>query len=143
MKRSLVGYVEKEWGREEWIANTEKYCSKLLHILPGFQCSIHYHKKKTETFYVQFGQVKIIFTDMDGVETWSDFLNEGDVVDIPVGTPHRFMVSPSMADSAMIIETSTEHFEEDSYRLSPSGPLSELDCNEHFECSIEGQPTIL
>ena len=38
-----IKYVPKGWGYENWIANCEKYCGKLLFIAKDKQCSWHYH----------------------------------------------------------------------------------------------------
>ena len=50
-----TGFVPKGWGFEKWIANSEKYCGKLLFIAKGKQCSWHYHRQKDEVFFIQSG----------------------------------------------------------------------------------------
>ena len=49
-------YHKKGWGYELWIHNDTDYCGKLLFFEKGKRCSFHYHKKKTETFYLQSGK---------------------------------------------------------------------------------------
>jgi hypothetical protein len=50
--------VTKLWGYEKHLVNTELYCGKILVALPnGMACSIHYHKRKTETFHVLKGRL--------------------------------------------------------------------------------------
>ena len=49
--------VKKVWGQEEWVVNNDKYCGKILTVKKGFRCSLHYHKKKHETFYVLEGNL--------------------------------------------------------------------------------------
>jgi len=49
--------VDKDWGRELWIVNNDKYCGKILELNKGYRCSIHYHKIKDETFYILEGRV--------------------------------------------------------------------------------------
>lgn len=52
-------FVEKSWGHEDWIANSPLYCGKDLFIKKGKWLSLHYHKLKTETFYVQ-GHIQLV-----------------------------------------------------------------------------------
>ena len=35
MSSSNIKIVQKGWGYEKWICNTEEYCGKLLHIIKG------------------------------------------------------------------------------------------------------------
>ena len=53
--------VEKTWGFELWLANTDLYCGKFLNFKKGASCSYHYHKEKHETFYVNAGSCRIDF----------------------------------------------------------------------------------
>jgi len=57
--REPVRIVPKGWGREVWIANGEHYCGKILEIRKGKRCSLHYHKLKTESFYLRSGRLKL------------------------------------------------------------------------------------
>ena len=52
-------YVSKGWGYELWIANNDDYCGKLLHVVKDRHLSFHFHKKKSETFYVQNGKMLV------------------------------------------------------------------------------------
>ena len=56
-----IKIVPKGWGFEKWIVNTELYCGKLLHFNMGKRCSWHYHKIKDETFYVQSGELLLMY----------------------------------------------------------------------------------
>ena len=107
--------VIKEWGTEEWIRNDDRYCMKELAINPGYRCSMHMHKLETETFYVVKGIV-----DMEVGER-KFMMMSGDHVHIPKGVYHRFS-SPSR-ESAIVLECSTQHFEDDSYRKVASGRI--------------------
>ena len=106
----------KGWGKELWIANTNLYCGKKLILKRDKQCSIHYHKAKDETFFVQSGKVRLDLypEDYPGKED-SLVMMSGDSFHIAPNLPHRFF---GLEDSE-IFEFSTEHFEEDSYRLAP------------------------
>ena len=101
----------KGWGFEEWLVNNSLYCGKILHIHLGKMCSVHYHKLKDETFYVLDGVVAFMKNNDIFV------LEAGNTVHIPIDTPHCF----GGMEDAKIIEISTEHFEDDSYRLTESG----------------------
>lgn len=110
----FIKTVEKLWGREYWIANTPLYCLKLLQINPGGCCSLHYHPKKDETFYVNEGSCHVQI----GEETRE--LVPGDSVRIPPGTPHRFWVPKGQAKGCEIMEVSTHHDDSDVIRLEES-----------------------
>ena len=105
--------VDKVWGTEDWIVNNELYCFKVLTISPGFQCSLHKHKVKDETFVVFSGEV--IFEQ----EACSEILRPGYTRRIAPGTLHRF----GSVDGAVIFEISTHHEDSDSYRVTESGPI--------------------
>jgi mannose-6-phosphate isomerase-like protein (cupin superfamily) len=106
--------VEKGWGKEEWICNNEKYCSKRLILNQGKKCSYHFHLLKDETFFVSEGQILLRYGyDVDINKAESLILNVGESFHIPPGLIHQF---EGIVDS-MIIETSTTHYETDSYRI--------------------------
>ncbi len=104
---------EKIWGREEWIANTNGYCGKLLYLEKGKRCSLHYHKNKDETFYVLRGRVLMEIENKDYI------MKKGDFQRITPLTYHRF----SGLKKSVIVEFSTHHEESDSYRQEESGDV--------------------
>jgi mannose-6-phosphate isomerase-like protein (cupin superfamily) len=113
-------FITKEWGVEEVLVNNEQYCSKLLHILPGYRCSLHLHSVKDESFFCVSGLVHVEYY-VDG--TRRDTLLSGwrrDGLHIPHGTPHRFW--SETPDPAVLLEVSTPHHDSDVTRLDPSGP---------------------
>lgn len=115
----MIKMVEKTWGREEWIVNDPEYCGKFLSVNPGYQCSLHYHKEKRETFYVLSGRGWIERALMIGGKPGPLVrcpATGGLTITIERGTPHRFG-----ADNHLIIlEISTHHEDSDSYRLEES-----------------------
>lgn len=125
----MIKRYEKLWGSEEWITNNSLYCGKILTINKGRMCSIHYHKLKDETFYVLEGTVAF----MKNNKVFS--LSEGETVHIPVETPHCF--GCLFKKRAKIIEVSTQHFEEDSYRVTKSGGFFDGTTLEDFENSLK------
>ena len=102
---------KKDWGCEKWIVNNEKYCGKILCINPGWRCSYHYHKIKDETFYVLKGTILM------EVEGTSEIVSEGYTIRLNPNTRHRF----TGITYAEILEVSTQHFEDDSYREEIGG----------------------
>jgi quercetin dioxygenase-like cupin family protein len=112
MPKAKMHFVPKGWGSELWIHNDEMYCGKKMVLHKGKRCSLHYHKLKTETFYVQSGKVQMELKLPDGNKEVL-ILDAGDAVHLPQGTLHRFT---GLEDSE-IFEFSTQHFDEDSYRV--------------------------
>lgn len=102
----------KGWGRELWIANNEKYCGKILELSKGKQCSIHYHKIKDETFHILSGKIELHLWKKYPGEQQTLIMVPGDTLRLKPGLIHRFK---GLEDS-QILEISTQHFEEDSYR---------------------------
>jgi len=112
--------VEKQWGYELWIHNDNQYCGKLLVFTKsGNKFSMHYHMLKNETWYVQKGAFQFDWIDTEAAERNYTQLQEGDVVYIEKGLPHQLI---ALTEGATIMEVSTEHFDEDSYRVYRNGP---------------------
>lgn len=108
--------VEKLWGYENIIVNTDLYCGKIIHVNVGKRGSFHYHKIKDETFYILNGKVQINYSLTDEFYTDSVILNQGDTFYLPPGLRHQIV---GIEDSD-IIEFSTKDMDEDSYRVIPS-----------------------
>lgn len=112
--------VEKTWGYELWIHNDEEYCGKLLVFPKQFsRFSLHYHILKKETWYIQSGSFELHWIDTENGRLVIDVLNEGDTVLINRGQPHQLV---SLQDNSVVFEVSTEHFDEDSYRIYRNNP---------------------
>jgi len=105
--------VDKVWGSEVWLVNNDMYCGKILSLNKDAHCSLHYHKIKEETFFILEGKVLMEV----GKDTRTMVC--GDSVHIKPRTNHRFT---GLVDSK-ILEISTQHFEDDSYRLEVSGKI--------------------
>ena len=110
--------VEKPWGYELWLANNKdnNYCSKILFIEKNKSTSMHYHLNKHETMFVLEGKLTV-----DGLADrystsykFSMTAQEGESMEIERGRAHKLI-----ADGAdlTIIEASTFHRDEDSYKL--------------------------
>ena len=112
--------VEKKWGHELWIHNDNQYCGKLLVFTnSGNKFSMHYHMLKNETWYVQEGAFQFDWIDTESAERCYTQLQKGDVVYIEKGLPHQLT---ALIDNSIVFEVSTEHFDEDSYRIYRKGP---------------------
>jgi len=106
----IMKKVQKVWGNELWLANTDKYCGKILNVNNGHCCSIHYHKNKDETFYILEGKIRL---ELFG-ETIT--LKEGESIRLQPYSLHRFCA----LENSKIIEISTHHEDSDSYRVVKS-----------------------
>tara|TARA_R110002051_G_scaffold92137_2_gene161867 strand:- start:563 stop:910 length:348 start_codon:yes stop_codon:yes gene_type:complete len=107
-------YHEKGWGYEMWLHNDEKYCGKLLFFEKGKGCSFHYHEIKSETFYLQSGMLLLQYSFGDVIdEAAEEILMPGDTFEVLPFLRHRMF---ALKDSELF-EFSTQHFEDDSYRI--------------------------
>jgi len=104
-----IPIISKLWGKEYWLKNN-RYCTKILHLNKGHQCSLHYHKDKDEIFFIHKGLVKM------EVGKRSFRMHPGDFINILPGVRHRFYG----IDDSVILESSTPHSESDSYRIEVS-----------------------
>jgi mannose-6-phosphate isomerase-like protein (cupin superfamily) len=112
--------VEKKWGHELWIHNDNQYCGKLLVFThSGNKFSMHYHMLKNETWYVQEGAFQFDWIDTESAERCYTQLQKGDVVYIEKGLPHQLT---ALTDNSIVFEVSTQHFDEDSYRIYRNQP---------------------
>ena len=112
--RKPVHVEPKGWGQEIWIANNPLYCGKILEIRKGRRCSLHYHKLKTESFYLHKGRLKIRVKESVESDRLDEFeISPGDCMDVSPGFVHQM---EALEDSELF-EFSTQHFETDSYRL--------------------------
>ncbi len=89
--RQPVRIVPKGWGSEVWIANGDLYCGKILEINKGKRCSLHYHKIKTESFYLRAGRLNIrVKESPEASKAIEEFVLEaGECMDIPIGLVHQ------------------------------------------------------
>ena len=115
---SATKKVEKEWGYEVWLANNkeESYCGKILFIKKGKSTSMHYHLDKHETFYVLEGTLVIeSLSDRDKQDHKVTMMCEqGESMEMERGRAHKLI---ALGTNLRLIEISTFHKDEDSYRL--------------------------
>ena len=94
--------VEKPWGKEIWIADEPEYGGKIIEIKKGYSTSVHYHKVKKETIYVDKGKLKV----RSGDEEF--FVNEGEAITIEPYTVHQLIA----VEDVRLIEVSTQPLNE-------------------------------
>jgi D-lyxose ketol-isomerase len=111
--------VEKLWGSEEWLVNEPEYCMKILRLEPGFQSSLHYHRKKKETFILHAGACKLQLINREG-DSKIEELKIGHPVTIKPGKAHRFWAL--LGGPCVVWEVSTHHDDTDVVRIEPSRP---------------------
>lgn len=114
LARRPVHIEPKGWGREIWIENNSQYCGKILEIRKGKRCSFHFHKLKTESFYLRSGRLRVrVQTSPDAEDSFYFELHEGECMDVRPGMVHQM---EGIEDSELF-EFSTQHCESDSYRI--------------------------
>jgi mannose-6-phosphate isomerase len=110
--------IPKAWGYEIIVVNDD-YCGKVLVLNPGYQCSVHRHPVKNETFYVIEGTADIELDDAHHYIPTSNSLT------IPAGSWHRFR---NMTEERIVmVEFSTRHSDDDVERKTASGPVEMFD----------------
>lgn len=114
MSYSKIKFVPKGWGFEKWVVNCEEYCGKILYFVKGKKCSWHYHVLKDETFYIQSGKILLKYSESDEIKNANEILLErGDKFYVYRGLRHQMLA----LEDTELIEFSTQHFDEDSYRI--------------------------
>jgi len=108
--------VEKPWGRELWVAHTEKYALKIIEIKKGTRSSLQYHVHKHEHIYVDQGVLQVEWENDSG-EMEIGILKPGEVIENKPGRKHR----STAIEDVRLLEVSTPELDdgvrlEDDYR---------------------------
>ena len=99
--------IEKPWGRELWIAHTDKYALKIIEFKKGHRSSLQYHNLKHEHIYIDAGLLQIECENDQGImETL--ILKPGDVIENKPGRKHRV----TSLEDARLIEVSTPELDD-------------------------------
>lgn len=113
----LQGKIDKGWGMELIWATNEKYSGKILIFdKAGAKMSMHYHKDKDETWFVNSGKFKLRWIDTNTAQLYEQELKEGDVWRNPPMLPHQL---EALVPNSMIFEVSTADSVEDNFRIIP------------------------
>lgn len=118
---SAIHVVPKLWGVEFWVVNCDLYCLKFLKVNPGFQCSIHAHAIKDETFIGYSGTLQLNIHRGDAAVHEIHAIHPGQTYRIRPEVWHSFQA----VNVAWVMEVSTRHSDRDVIRLQESRRLSE------------------
>ena len=77
---------------------------------------MHFHMKKHETFLVIKGKFKITWVNTTDASIHEEILDQGGVWVNEPGQPHQI---EALEDNSTIVEVSTTHYDDDSYRIVP------------------------
>ena len=105
--------IPKKWGSEVIIHNDNEYCGKILRFNSGAKFSMHFHFLKKETWVVYSGEFSLRWIDIKTANEHYVKLKVGDIIEIERGDPHQ-LICEKAGD---IFEVSTQHFDDDSYRI--------------------------
>lgn len=120
----VEGFVKKGWGYELVWANTENYCGKILVFEKiGSKQSMHFHKEKTKSYFVNNGRFKIRWIGTDTAEIFEKEFVEGEIWHCPNLTPHQL---ECLEDNSSITEVGTRENFQDVYRLIPGDTQKEI-----------------
>ena len=113
----LQGKVDKGWGYELICATNDKYCGKIMVFEKiGSKFSMHFHKEKDETWFVNNGKFIVRWIDTKDATIFEKELKEGDTWHNPPLQPHQLEALEPMSS---VTEVSTPDSVEDNYRLIP------------------------
>ncbi|MGC6403649.1 MAG: hypothetical protein ACON5A_00215 [Candidatus Comchoanobacterales bacterium] len=120
----LEGMVSKGWGHELIWATNEHYCGKLLVFSKaGNRFSMHFHREKDETWFVQSGRFKLTWINTENAQVHTQILQSGESWrNLPL-VPHQL---EALEDNSTIIEVSTADSVEDNYRVLPGDSQKSL-----------------
>jgi quercetin dioxygenase-like cupin family protein len=117
-------YVPKTWGNELWVVNNDKYCGKVLSLDKGGYCSYHYHLIKDEVLMVTEGRVLFIYSKTPVASEYEVLTSSPEYEQVLLEAGQAWHVTPGIIHQfygvtpAKITEFSTQHFDEDSYRVA-------------------------
>lgn len=90
--------VEKPWGHEEILVETDLYRLKILVIRAGEETSVQRHERKHESFYIDGGTADVLI----GSEVRT--LTKGQALVVPPGTVHQ--IRSARTQGVRVIEVS-------------------------------------
>ena len=107
IKMEKVIHIDKPWGYERHLEINDNYVVKELFMKKDNSCSLQYHEKKHETFYLLKGQLKFyVGSDKDNLNTM--ILNVGEHYTIEPKVIHRM---EAIVDS-LYLEASTNQLDD-------------------------------
>src|SRR5664279_2076069 len=94
--------IEKPWGRELWVAHTDRYALKIFEFNQGSRSSLQYHVKKHEHIYLETGRLRVEVENEAG-QMEAIMMQPGDVIENLPGRKHRV----TALEDSRLIEVST------------------------------------
>ena len=79
--------LERDWGTETFIAETDKYLGKILRMNAGTKGGLQFHRTKDETFYLVSGLAIVRFDSGNGLVQRR--MKPGESYHIPPGCVHQ------------------------------------------------------
>ena len=120
----LEGKVDKGWGYEIIWATNEKYCGKILFFeKKGNKFSMHFHKEKDETWFVNKGSFILRWIDTKTATLYTHELKEGNTWRNKPLMPHQL---EALEDGSSITEVSTADSVEDNFRIIPGDSQGDI-----------------
>jgi mannose-6-phosphate isomerase-like protein (cupin superfamily) len=111
------GVDQKGWGYEMIWATNEKYCGKIMVFNREMgQTSMHFHREKDETWFVNSGKFKVKWIDTKDSKLYEQELIEGSTWHNPPLQPHQLIC---LSKEGSVTEVSTPDSVEDNYRIGP------------------------
>ena len=124
----LEGFVKKGWGYELIWATNDKYCGKIMVFeKEGAKFSMHFHREKDETWFVNSGKFKIRWIDTANAQLYEKEISEGETWHNPPLQPHQL---ECLVAGSSITEVSTPDSVEDNYRIIPGDSQSTKEKND-------------
>ena len=121
--KRLSGVVKKGWGYELIWATNDKYCGKIMVFeKEGAKFSMHFHREKDETWFVNNGKFKVRWIDTKTAMMYEQELNEGETWHNPPLQPHQL---ECLVAGSSITEVSTPDSVEENYRVIPGDSQSD------------------
>ena len=105
------------WGYEIIWATNDLYCGKILVFdKAGKKMSMHFHKEKHESWFVNQGRFKLRYLDTQTATPMEVEIKAGDTWTNTPLMPHQL---EALEDNSSITEVSTPDSIEDNYRIAP------------------------
>lgn len=112
-----TGVDEKGWGYEMIWATNDLYCGKIMVFNREMaKTSMHFHREKDETWFVNSGRFKVKWIDTKDSKTYEQELIEGSTWHNPPLQPHQLIC---LSKEGSVTEVSTPDSVEDNYRIGP------------------------
>jgi mannose-6-phosphate isomerase-like protein (cupin superfamily) len=100
----------------------------------GNKFSMHFHKEKDETWFVNSGKFLLRWIDTETATLYTQELSEGQTWRNPPLMPHQL---EALVDNSSITEVSTADSVEDNFRIAPGDSQKVVKKDEQSENPVE------